>query len=106
MRTRKDYLLGSTMAVGAAAMSMAMLVPSVSVAQEAAEEATQVEEIVVVGSRIRRDNYNAPSPTQVVTREEATLQGFASTTEALQSTAITGGTSQINSSFGGYVTNG
>ena len=106
MRTRKDYLLGSTMAVGAAAMSMAMLVPSVSVAQEATEEATQVEEIVVVGSRIRRDNYNAPSPTQVVTREEATLQGFASTTEALQSTAVTGGTSQINNSFGGYVTDG
>ncbi|HUH09646.1 MAG TPA: TonB-dependent receptor, partial [Brevundimonas sp.] len=50
--------------------------------------------------------YNAPSPTQVVTREEATLQGFASTTEALQSTAVTGGTAQINNSYGGYVTNG
>ncbi|MEG1453949.1 TonB-dependent receptor plug domain-containing protein, partial [Brevundimonas sp.] len=69
-------------------------------------EATSVDEIVVVGSRIRRDNFNAPSPTQVVTREEATLQGFASTTEALQSTAVTGGTSQINNSYGGYVTNG
>jgi len=106
MRTRKDYLLGSTMAVGAAAMSMAMLVPAAAVAQDAGEDATQVEEIVVVGSRIRRDNYNAPSPTQVVTREEATLQGFASTTEALQSNAITGGTSQITNAFGGYVTNG
>ena len=106
MRTRKDYLLGSTMAVGAAAMSMAMLVPAAAVAQDVGQEATQVEEIVVVGSRIRRDNYNAPSPTQVVTREEATLQGFASTTEALQSTAVTGGTSQINNSYGGYVTNG
>lgn len=106
MRTRKDYLLGSTIAAGAAAVSMAMLVPATAVAQDAGVEVTQVEEIVVVGSRIRRDNYNAPSPTQVVTREEATLQGFASTTEALQSTAITGGTSQINSSYGGYVTNG
>lgn len=106
MRTRKDYLLGSTIAAGAAAVSMAMLIPATAVAQDADVEATQVEEIVVVGSRIRRDNYNAPSPTQVVTREEATLQGFASTTEALQSTAITGGTSQVNSSYGGYVTNG
>ena len=62
----------------------------------AQDGSAQVEDIVVIGSRIRRDNYNAPSPTQVVTREEATLQGFASTTEALQSTAVTGGTSQIN----------
>ena len=71
-----------------------------------ADESASVDDIVVIGSRIRRDNYNAPSPTQVVTREEATLQGFASTTEALQSTAVTGGTSQINNSYGGYVTDG
>lgn len=109
MRTRKDYLLGTTMAAGAAALSMAMLIPGTALAQSASntdQEATQVDEIVVVGSRIRRDNYNAPSPTQVVTREEATLQGFASTTEALQSTAVTGGTSQITSAYGGYVTDG
>ena len=72
----------------------------------AQDGSAQVEDIVVIGSRIRRDNYNAPSPTQVVTREEATLQGFASTTEALQSTAVTGGTSQINNAYGGYVTDG
>lgn len=86
-----------------------MLVPGAAFAQSESntdQQATQVDEIVVVGSRIRRDNYNAPSPTQVVTRQEATLQGFASTTEALQSTAITGGSSQINNSFGGYVTDG
>ena len=98
------------MAGGFVAVSMAMFVPGVASAQEIAQtqdqSATQVDEIVVVGSRIRRDNYNAPSPTQVVTREEATLQGFASTTEALQSTAVTGGTSQINNSYGGYVTDG
>ncbi|WP_425985167.1 TonB-dependent receptor plug domain-containing protein [Brevundimonas sp. TWP1-2-1b1] len=87
-----------------------MFAPSIAAAQDAAvsqsSEASTVDEIVVIGSRIRRDNYNAPSPTQVVTREEATLQGFASTTEALQSTAVTGGTSQINNSYGGYVTDG
>lgn len=109
MHTRKHYLLCTTMTVGLAAVSMALLAPGVASAQteeNTAQEATRVEEIVVVGSRIRRDNYNAPSPTQVVTRQEATLQGFASTTEALQSTAVTGGSSQINNSFGGYVTDG
>lgn len=109
MSTRKDYLLGTTMVAGAAALSLTLLAPGAAFAQDAtntAQEATSVDEIVVVGSRLRRDNYNAPSPTQVVTREEATLQGFASTTEALQSTAVTGGTAQINNSYGGYVTNG
>ena len=105
MSTRKDYLLGTTAAV----LSLTLLAPGVSVAQEATsteEQAATIEEVVVVGSRIRRDNYNAPSPTLSMSREEATLQGFASTTEALQSTAITGGTSQINNAYGGYVTNG
>ncbi|MDO9608961.1 MAG: TonB-dependent receptor [Brevundimonas sp.] len=87
-----------------------MLAAPAAMAQDAAvaqaDGSASVEDIVVIGSRIRRDNYNAPSPTQVVTREEATLQGFASTTEALQSTAVTGGTSQINNSYGGYVTDG
>ncbi len=109
MSTRKDYLLGTTMVAGAAALSLTLLVPGAAFAQDATntqEAASTVDEVVVVGSRIRRDNFNAPSPTQVVTREEATLQGFASTTEALQSTAVTGGTSQINSSYGGYVTDG
>jgi iron complex outermembrane receptor protein len=109
MRIRKNYLLTSTMVGGIAAASMAMFTPAIASAQEVepqADDTTTVQDIVVVGSRIRRDNYNAASPTQVVTREEATLQGFASTTEALQSTAVTGGTSQINSAYGGYVTDG
>ncbi|WAC59370.1 TonB-dependent receptor domain-containing protein [Brevundimonas sp. SL130] len=110
MRTRKNNLLASTMVGGIAVASMVMFAPSMALAQDAsvtqAEEPAGVDDIVVIGSRIRRDNYNAPSPTQVVTREEATLQGFTSTTEALQSTAVTGGTSQINNSYGGYVTDG
>jgi len=110
MRNRKNHLLASTMVGGIVTASLAMFTPSIAAAQDAAVaqagEASTVDEIVVVGSRIRRDNYNAPSPTQVITREEATLQGFASTTEALQSTAVTGGTSQINNSYGGYVTDG
>lgn len=102
MRTRKNTLLSSTI-VGGLAASISVLAASGALAQDGS---AQVEDIVVIGSRIRRDNYNAPSPTQVVTREEATLQGFASTTEALQSTAVTGGTSQINNAYGGYVTDG
>lgn len=110
MSTRKNLLLSTTVVAGAAAVSLTLLSSGAAFAQAAAtsvnSQASDVDEVVVVGSRIRRDNYNAPSPTQVVTREEATLQGFASTTEALQSTAVTGGTSQITAAYGNYVTDG
>ena len=67
---------------------------------------TKVEELVVVGSRIRRDNFNSPSPVTIITHEETTMAGFGSTTETLQSTAVTSGQGQINNAFGGFVTNG
>ena len=74
--------------------------------KDEAKAATDVDELVIVGSRIRRDTFNSPSPVQVVTRDESTLAGFNSTTAALQSTAVTGGSAQINNAYGGYVTNG
>jgi iron complex outermembrane recepter protein len=63
-------------------------------------------EVVVVGSRIRRDTFNSPSPVQVITREETTAAGFSSTTDSLQSTSVTNGSGQINNAFGGFVTDG
>nr|WP_312054644.1 TonB-dependent receptor [Brevundimonas diminuta] len=109
----KERLLGSTIVAGLAIGMMAMT-PTTASAQSQQEDdqstasgqPTTVEEVVVVGSRIRRDNYNSPSPVQVVTREETTLAGFNSTTEVLQGTAVTGGTDQINNAYAGFVTNG
>ncbi|WP_292225998.1 TonB-dependent receptor [Brevundimonas sp.] len=111
MMQLKNQLMGSTIVAGVAAVAMIGFAPaafaqSSSTTQQKADDASTVDEVVVVGSRLRRDNYNAPSPIQVVTREDATLAGFASTTEALQGTAVTGGTSQINNAYGGFVTNG
>ncbi|WMJ69991.1 TonB-dependent receptor [Stenotrophomonas sp. 24(2023)] len=68
--------------------------------------ATNLDTVTVTGSRISRDVFNSVSPVQVITREETTLAGFASTAGALQSNSVTGGAAQINNSFGGYVTNG
>lgn len=67
---------------------------------------SETTEITVVGSRIRRTTFDSPSPIQVITREESTAAGFNSTTEMLQSTAVTTGASQINNAYGGYVTDG
>src|SRR5262245_4411874 len=73
--------------------------------RQTAEQA-QPDEVVVTGSRIRRDTFNSPSPVQVITREEVTSAGFSSTTEALQGNAVTTGGAQVNNAFGGFVTAG
>jgi len=77
-----------------------------TVESEAATRTETLQEIVVTGSRVRRDVYDSPSPILVVTREETMLAGFNSTTESLQSTSVTNGSSQINNAYGGFVTNG
>jgi outer membrane receptor protein involved in Fe transport len=118
MISLRKFLLGGTTVAGLAALVAAPafaqaptpVTPDTPArAADATEEVVQdtgTEEVVVVGSRIRRDVYNSPSPIQVVTREDATLSGFNATTEVLQSTAVTGGSGQINNAYGGFVTDG
>ncbi|WP_404336772.1 TonB-dependent receptor plug domain-containing protein [Sphingomonas sp. MMS12-HWE2-04] len=80
---------------------------SVTVAQdETSANDGENSAIVVTGSRIRRDEFSAAEPITVIGKEEITQAGFASVTDALQSNAITQGTSQINNAYGGYVTDG
>ena len=62
--------------------------------------------IVVTGSRIQRSTFNSPSPLTVLTRDDATIAGFNSTTEVLQSTAVTAGARQIDNTFTGFITDG
>lgn len=70
-----------------------------------AEDATE-EAIVVTGSRIRRDAFSTIEPITVITADEITQSGFNSSTDALQSQAVTAGAGQINNFYGGFVTAG
>jgi iron complex outermembrane receptor protein len=112
MSISKERLLTSTIVAGLAAFGVLSVAPAAmaqdqsSSQDEQDEEAAELGDVVVVGSRIRRDTYNSPSPVTVVTRDEATLAGLASTTEILQGTAVTGGSAQINNLFGGFVVDG
>jgi iron complex outermembrane receptor protein len=63
-------------------------------------------DITVTGSRIRRDEYSVAEPITVIGKEEITQAGFNSAADALQSNAVTQGTSQINNAYGGFVTDG
>lgn len=97
------------------ALATALLLPASAVyaqsatedqGEKAQETATDLDKIVVTGSRIAKDTFNSVSPVQVITREESTIAGFSSTTGVLQSNAVTGGSDQINNTYGGYVVNG
>ncbi|NYZ63821.1 TonB-dependent receptor [Luteimonas sp. SJ-16] len=65
-----------------------------------------LDRVSVTGSRIVRDTFTSVSPVQVINREESTLAGFSSTAGVLQSNSVTGGSSQINNAYGGFVVNG
>ncbi len=84
MRTHftRQRLLATTIFSGAL---MAMTAPAF--AQDAApaqdDEATEVEEVVVTGSRIRRNPTNAPTPLIQVSREELTSTGLSTVIDYL-----------------------
>lgn len=98
-------ILGYTSALAGFA---ALALPGVAMAQDTPADpaAESEEEIVVVGSRIRRDNFNSAAPIELITREESTRAGFTTTSEVLQSAAANGGTAQLNNNFSGLVTDG
>ena len=72
---------------------------------ETADSKDDAEVITVTGTRIR-GRYTGADPVTTITRDDATAAGFSTTTDLLQSNAVTNGTSQINNAYGGYVTNG
>ena len=81
--------------------------PEAEAVEEIAHPAVagETEEIIVTGSRIRRDAFTAALPLTVITEEGAILAGMANTSEILQSSALASGT-QIDNSFGGFVVSG
>lgn len=98
-----------TSAIAAAGMCSVLLAAPQALAQttnQPPKAKDEIEELVVVGSRIRQTNLKTISPTILISREDATAAGLNSTADLLQSNAVTGGASQINNAFGGYVTKG
>jgi len=63
-------------------------------------------QIVVTGSRIRRDTFNTSSPVDVITKDDAILGGVSSAADLLQDNTVTSGSGQINDTFVGYVSEG
>ena len=91
----------------------AMLVTAPAVAQTTPEpvageeQATQVEQIVVTGSRIPRNEFTSASPVQVLTSARAQARGLSDTAQMLQSSTVAAGAPQVNSTISSaFVTDG
>ncbi|MEM7358170.1 MAG: TonB-dependent receptor [Pseudomonadota bacterium] len=63
------------------------------------------EQIIVTGSRIKRDEFSSVSPIQVITAERSALAGLLDTNDILQGATVAPG-QQIDDSFSGFVTDG
>ena len=99
----------------AALLGIFCLLPSVVAAQQedeqeeqeapVAQQRQEVEEVVVTGSRIRRDEFTSTSPISVITSETSALAGLLDVGEILQSSTVASG-QQIDDTFSGFVTDG
>ena len=54
-----------------------------------------IEEVIVTGSRIKRDSFSSSTPIDIVLTEDASLQGVADVGTLLQSTTIAAGSAQV-----------
>ncbi|HEX8660278.1 MAG TPA: TonB-dependent receptor plug domain-containing protein, partial [Brevundimonas sp.] len=111
MLLKRKYLFSSTilagvMAVAAPAFAQSQL-PAVNVQGQADPEATEIDEVVVTGSRIRRDPVNAPTPLITVNREQlletgqSTVIDYLATIPALSNSVVPSDTTGSNLGDGG-----
>jgi iron complex outermembrane recepter protein len=71
-----------------------------------AAESTEVNEVVVTGSRIKTTTFSSPAPLTVITAEQAELTGQVDTSQILQLSTVAANAVQINNFFSGFVTTG
>lgn len=107
--TKPSTLSRTWLLAGTILTSIVIAMPSM--AQDAAatsEEAVadDTAEIVVTGSRIRKSEFNADSPVQIITSERSAMAGMIDAAKILQSSSIANGSGQINNTFTGYVVDG
>ncbi len=100
----------------AAFIGMICLLPFVALAQQEDEQEEQeapvaqqpaqdIEEVVVTGSRIRRNEFTSTSPITVITSETSALAGLLDASDILQNSTVASG-QQIDDTFSGFVTDG
>lgn len=106
MLLKRKYLFGTTILAGVMMASAPALAQDATSNQDP-QEAVQVEEIVVTGSRIRRDPTNAPTPLIQVEREallttgQSTVIDYLATIPALSNSLVPSDTTGSGLNDGG-----
>ncbi|RZJ04150.1 MAG: TonB-dependent receptor [Brevundimonas sp.] len=116
MNLGRKTLLATTVIAGLAtfapSFALAQTAPRPGAPQQPAQqptaqdESTDLDEVIVTGSRIRRSEFTSTQPVQIITSEEATLEGMVDTSEILQGSTAAATAGQINNYFTGFVTTG
>ncbi len=99
------------LAVSIALAHGSLMIGGIAVAQDVSDEEaatdTAFENIVVTGSRIRKDVFTSSTPMDVIDVEEASIQGIANVGELLQNTTVAAGSPQVTSAISSeFVTDG
>ena len=110
MLTQRRHLLASTiiagLAVGVAMPAMAQTAAPLQTT-DSAKDTSEIEAVVVTGSRIKRNEFNSPDPVQVITADQGRLKGIGNTAQLLQSSTIASGSPQITAAVSSaFVTDG
>ena len=103
MATSALVALGLTAPVG---LTQEQEAPATTEQDEEQEEALVQDTLVITGSRIRRDEFSASAPVQIITTDTSSLQGLVSAAEILQSSSVAAGSGQVNNIFTGFVVDG
>src|SRR5690606_5707675 len=74
--------------------------------QAPADDAVELDRIIVTGSLLRRFEYESTSPIQVITADTNVALGLVNPGEFLQKSSVAAGSTQINNQFGGFVVEG
>ncbi|MET3665002.1 TonB-dependent receptor [Caulobacter sp. 1776] len=107
MLIHRRHLLASTIIAGLAAGGAAPALAQTAPPSPTDQAQTEVEAVVVTGSRIKRSAFNSPDPIQVISAEQGQLRGIASATGLLQASTIASGSPQVTSAISSaFVTDG
>lgn len=113
MNLKRNVLFGTTMLASVlafAAPAMAQTAPNQNPNRPATapqdDDVTEVEEIIVTGTRIRSSEFTATSPVQIITSENSDLRGIPDVAQALLNSTLAVSSFQLNDQLSGFVTQG
>jgi len=99
-------------AINCAIVATTLGISPLALAQNVADDADTdgdllIEEVVVTGSRIRRDSFSSSTPIDVIITAETASQGVPDLASLLQSTTVAAGSPQVTPAIStAFVTNG